>query len=418
MTTERDHGAWTTEEAWIETRKPLDQTSGLPAECYTDADFFALESERVFARSWVCIGTVDELEGRPGPSDDGPDRRAILARTVAGRSVIVTTDADDRSRGFHNACRHRGTALVDCDGSIGSTIRCPYHRWAYALDGRLIATPRFDDVPLADFDRADYPLHTVRIEAWGPLLFACLDDDVPPLADWLGDLPARLDGYQLGRWAVRDRATFTIDANWKLISENFQEYYHLPFVHPELAKVSPVADHYRFQGPGMYCGQCTTPVSGEDRDEWTAMPPADDLSPSDAASGRFIALFPNLLLSVLPNHAFAMILQPVAADRTIETGVWLIPPNACPTDDEFAATRDFWIEVNSEDIAIVERGQRGLGHAHYTPGRLSPRFEEPLHRFHNLVADRMTGIARIPGGDGGDHLDRHGSGVNPLPWEP
>ncbi|MEM7340133.1 MAG: RHO alpha subunit C-terminal catalytic domain-containing protein, partial [Actinomycetota bacterium] len=207
-----------------------------------------------------------------------------------------------------------------------------------------------------------------------------------------------------------------IDANWKLISENYQEYYHLPWVHPELSKVSRVEDHYRYQGSGMYCGQTTTPVSSDDRDDWTAMPPAPSLSASDAASGRFLALFPNVLFSVLPNHVFVMILDPVAPGRTIETGVWLVPPGSSPDEAAFATTRSFWIDVNNEDIDIVQRSQRGLTTATGTPpGRLSARFEEPLHRFHNMVADKMTGVARIPEGDPDDHTDRYGSGVNPIP---
>jgi phenylpropionate dioxygenase-like ring-hydroxylating dioxygenase large terminal subunit len=95
----------------------------------------------------------------------------------------------------------------------------------------------------------------------------------------------------------------------------------------------------------------------------------------------------------------------------------LLPPGSEDVPDEdFAVTRDFWLEVNGEDISIVQRGQAGLDSGGYTPGRLSPRFEEPLHRFHNMLADRMTGIARIPDGDLADDLPLLGTGINPLPW--
>ena len=106
----------------------------------------------------------------------------------------------------------------------------------------------------------------------GPLLFACLDPETPPLTTWLGDLPGRMGGYGLERWQPREHRRIDIDANWKLITENYQEYYHLPWVHPELAKVSRVRDHYRYQGAGMYCGQTTTPVRGDDRDDWLVLP--------------------------------------------------------------------------------------------------------------------------------------------------
>jgi len=70
----------------------------------------------------------------------------------------------------------------------------------------------------------------------------------------------------------------------------------------------------------------------------------------------------------------------------------------------------------SEDVDVVQRGQVGLNSGSYTPGRLSPRYEEPLHRFHNMLADRMIGISRIPDGDPGDDAPLLGTGVNPLPW--
>lgn len=90
------------------------------------------------------------------------------------------------------------------------------------------------------------------------------------------------------------------------------------------------------------------------------------------------------------------------------------------TEEAIAPTRQFWIDVNSEDIAIVERGQRGLVHGAVPPGPLAPRFEEPLHRFHNMLADHMTiddlGSLAVPSGDDPcNDADRWGSGVNPAP---
>jgi len=249
------------------------------------------------------------------------------------------------------------------------------------------------------------------------LVFACLDADTMPLDDWVGDLPERTNGYQLEQWHSVETQDIEIAANWKLISENFQEYYHLSWIHPELSKVSRVDDHYRYQGPGLYCGQTTTPVSAGERDGWTAMPPAIGLSESDAQSGRFLAIFPNVLLSILPNHVFVMVLQPIAPGRTIETCTFLLPPTtAHVSEQDFAGTRAFWFDINAEDIDIVERGQRGLSKGGFTPGRLSPRFEEPLHRFHNILADQFTGVRRVPEGDPNDHGPHLGTGVNPLPY--
>ena len=401
---------WTDDAAWAGTRAPLRRATGLDPAAYADERFFALEQELVFERAWVTIGLAGEV-AEPG---------RLLVRQVGQKSIIVTRGDDGEVRGFLNSCRHRGTELADADCDIAGTIRCPYHRWGYATDGSLKATPFFDEVPRDDFDRAAHGLMAVRVAAWGPLLFACLSDETPELDVWLGDLPERMAGYGFEDWRVEESAVLDIAANWKLISENFQEYYHLTWVHPELAKVSRVQDHYRYQGTGMYCGQTTTPVSGDDRDDWLVLPAAAGLDESDAASGRHIALYPNVIFSVLPNHVFVMRLDPIAPGLTRETCTFLLPPSTPElTGDELDATREFWFDVNNEDIDICQRSQRGLTRGKIPAGPLAPRFEEPLHRFHNMLADCMTadslaGIT-VPAGDDSSEESRLGTGPNPTP---
>ncbi len=400
---------WRDPSFWTGTRSDLRNSTGLHPWAYTNPNFFDDELVRVFETAWVCIGLA---------ADTSPGQ--ILVRTVGSRSILVTRDGDGVLHGHLNSCRHRGTELVEADCHVRDTIRCPYHKWGYNLDGSLKAAPRFDDVPRDDFDKADFGLVPVRVETWGVLLFACLSDETVPLVDWLGDLPERMAGYGLDDWQPRRSQRVDIAANWKLISENFQEYYHLTWVHPELSKVSRVEDHYRYQGPGMYCGQTTTPVSGDERDDWLSLPPADGLDESDAVSGRFVAIFPNVLLSVLPNHAFVMQLDPVSPGQTRETCTWLLPKSgADASDDAFEPIRRFWLDVNNEDIDIVERGQRGLTRGAVSAGPLAPRFEEPLHRFHRVLADHMVGLTgsdiSVPAGDDGSLESRLGAGANPTP---
>jgi len=407
---------------WADVRPQVWSALGLSPAVYADEAFFADEQTRLFGRAWTGVALADELS-RPG---------RLLVRSVAGKSVLLTRSGS-QLRGFMNTCRHRGTELAEADCDIGGIIRCPYHRWSYSTDGRLVAAPLFEASPPSDFDPADWRLVPVRVDTWGPIVFVCLDEETPPLDVWLGDLPERLAGYRLEGWQLADldgaTAKFDVGANWKLLVENFAEYYHLPWVHPKLAKVSRVKDHYRYQGPGMYCGQTTTPVSSDQHEDWAVLPPATGLGASDAASGRFVAVFPNVLLAVLPNHVFLVLLEPLSVGRTIEHCTFLFPPGAAPSPEDeegrqrlaeaFETTRRFWIDVNDEDIDICERVQRGVSRAGAPPGPMAPRFEEPLNRFHNMTADLMTlgSVADlvVPMGDRPGDVDLYGTKPNPMP---
>lgn len=404
-----DPALFTAESTYASTRLPVELASTLLPDAYTSPEFHALERERIFADAWVAVGFTDDVD-RPG---------ACVVVEVAGRSVIVTRNRDGALRAFHNVCRHRATKLLDPDArEVGrrGRIRCPYHSWTYDTDGRCLGTPLFDgsDVPAGEepvfdtsvakgFDRADHGLLEVAVDSWGFLLFVNLAADPVPLHTQLGDLPARFAGYRLAEWRPQRRRTYDIAANYKLVGENFMEYYHLPWVHPELNRVSRFTDHYRWQGPGMYTGMCTTPVSrNTDAGGWDGLRPLGSLTGHDAESGRFVWLFPSTALVVLPNHAFVLLCSPAGPARTVETAVLLSHPEAIDAPDAGAGLdqlEKFWDLVNRQDLEIVERVQEGIENPAYRGGRMCFRFEEPLHRFQNMVIDRMVGIDRVPDGD-------------------
>jgi len=377
---------WSRPEAWENIRGDVATSTTLPPAAYTDSDYFFQERAAIFGGGWCGIAMVDDVsQGR------------VVVRETADTSVIVTRNNRGDLRGYLNSCSHRGTELVEDDGEIDNVLRCPYHRWTFDLDGTLISTPLFDTESIEDFDPNVFGLQEIRVGAFAGVVWISLNPDVPDLVDWFGDLGDRLAGYGLERYEVRRSVTVNVQADWKLLTENFQEYYHLAWVHPELAKVSKVDDHYRFQGPGRYCGQTTTPISAGDNDEWTTLQNGSGLSSSDAESGRHIALFPNVMLTLLPNHACTFLLEPVEPGKSREHISWSTPYQ--PSPDDLDKLVDFWVLVNDQDIDICQKAQRGIERGRFKGGRLSPRFEEPLHRFYNMLADRFEGIERCPEGD-------------------
>jgi choline monooxygenase len=400
--------AFTSEETYAAIRRPVSVAETLPREAYTSDEFFAIERERVFMRGWVPIGCRDRLR----------DAGDVLVADVGGRSIVIARHPDGELRAFYNACRHRGTKLLDDGaGHVRRLIRCPYHSWTYDLDGQCVGTPLFtgSEIPaeqqpafdmseVEGFDRADYGLLRVAVESWGPLVFVNLDPDPGPLGAQLGDLPQRSAGYRLDDWQIASVGEYEIAANYKLIAENFMEYYHLPWVHPGLLKVSPIESHYRWQGPGMYTGFCTSPIASDTDDGgWQqGLPPIEGLDAVDGVSARFVWLFPNLALNILPNHLFVIHAQPVNPRFTRETTYLLTHSGSGDGEDAQQGVDQlvsFWDSVNREDIAIVERVQDGLDSTPFPGGRLCYRFEEPIHRFQNMIADRMVGIDRVPAGD-------------------
>lgn len=396
---------------YAQTREPTESALGITPDAYRLPEFFDIEKTQVFARNWVVVGPAERVKN---PGD-------IMVVEVAGQSVLITRDDSQELRAFYNVCRHRGTRLCEKSGAVKKHIVCPYHGWGYNLKGECIGTPLFDkganrrEIEMHDmshlkkFDKKDYGLLPVQVAQWGMLVFVCLNGNdlanrntpAPPLSAVVGDLPQRLANYRLDEWVVLREKTYEINCNWKLLFENAVEYYHLPWVHQRLAKTSKVSDHHRWQGTGMYCGICTSPVTATDDSGWLEMKNLPGLSETENNSGYFFGLFPNVIIFIMPSHAFVINAKPQAVDFTIED-TWLMAHPDCVSDASDSAienTMGFWDEVNLEDVDICQRVQQGISTQAYAGGRMCYHFEEPVHRFQNMVIDAMLGIRNIPEGD-------------------
>ena len=403
---------FTKPETYKNNRPDVSMAMTLIPDAYTSEAFYEMEQELVFAKSWVLVACLSDFK-KTGDT---------VVTTVAGQSVIVVKNKEGELNAFYNVCRHRGVQLVDAECShLNKMFRCPYHSWAYDFDGKCLGTPYFtnSDIPedqqgifdmtdVKQFDKSDYGLYPVRLERWGFMVFVNLDPEANPLLEQLGDLPERTMEYRLEEWEVVREKVYDIQSNYKLIGENFMEYYHLPWVHPELVKVSKMEDHYRWQGRGMYTGMTTWPISqNTDDGGWEGLPPVDFLSGTNDAAGRFIWLFPNTAVNLLPNHIVLLITEPDGPNRTIETLRLLAHPDSRKSPGAEQGIDDllgFWDTVNIQDVEIVEKVQKGLGIKAYDGGRMCYRFEEPLHRFHNMIIDRMVGVERVPEGDAEEQI--------------
>ncbi|WP_436791365.1 aromatic ring-hydroxylating oxygenase subunit alpha [Yinghuangia sp. YIM S10712] len=216
-------------------------------------EFHADEREAVFKRAWLNVGRVEELP-RPGSY-------FTKELEVAGTSLIVVRDKQGEVRAFHNICRHRGNKLVWQDyprEEVSGTVRqftCKYHGWRYGLDGACTFVQQESE--FFDLDKNAYGLVPVHCDVWAGFVFVNLAKEPPQsLREFLGPMITPLEGYPFDRMTERYDFRADIDCNWKIFLDAFQEYYHVPFLHPQEATPAArdkmtgfEAPHYQLDGP-------------------------------------------------------------------------------------------------------------------------------------------------------------------------
>ena len=236
----------------------------LPWSWYSDPDVLRREQERIFRRAWQYVGHTGRVR-------EVGDRFAAWA----GEIPVLVVRAEDGVRAFLNVCRHRGSLLVDGEGT-GKSVQCPYHAWTYDLDGSLRAAPRSDREP--EFDPEGLSLVPLRLETWGPFLFVNPDDEAPPLADTLGPVTELVPVDDL---VFHSRDDYDLAANWKIACENYLECYHCPVAHKGFSAAYDVdPDEYRLVRSSDHVLSQFAPSRGE-------------------GEGHFHFVWPNLKINVL-----------------------------------------------------------------------------------------------------------------------
>jgi phenylpropionate dioxygenase-like ring-hydroxylating dioxygenase large terminal subunit len=337
----------------------------LPYSWYTDPEILRRERERIFRPAWQYVGHTGQLQ-EPG----------YFAATAAGAPVVVTRDRDGVLRGFVNVCRHRGSQLVEGEGRR-ETLQCPYHAWTYGLDGSLRAAPRSEEEP--EFPQDELGLVPVAVDTWGPFVFANAGLDPEPLADALGSLPAQVAelGLDVDSLVHHSRWEAKVDANWKIVTENFLECYHCQVAHPgfsELIDVSP--DAYVLSTDGRLSTQ---------HGPLRTQAPGDELP-----RAQFHFAWPNLGINIFGGHPNISIgpIVPLTPERTYRFLDYFFGPDV----------EDAWIDdllafddqVGREDRTLVERVQRGVGSGALEHGVVMGRSEQLIAHFQTLTAAALA----------------------------
>ena len=382
-------------------RRPVEKAGGLPGAAYTSQEFFELEQEQFFPRTWMGVGFECDI---PKPGDAMP----IM---VGKLPIILVRNKTGQIKAFHNVCRHRATLVLTEPGKGLTSLTCPYHAWAYDLDGKLKAIPYFDGTKNGrntDLDWSKYGLVPVRCAVWQHWIFVNMDGNAPSIEQHVASIAELLDGYDIGATNVGHREDWEFRANWKLQNDNWETYHHVwvhkgffsnigfdldlvdkkPWTRPVQAKHLVTL----IRGPGA-------PGYGQWGDTNLPLIP---ITPNTVRQSTISIIFPNVAVTVSANHIVSIITEPLAPDRTIAKQAFFFVGDAAH-DRRHARPRknilDMWLGVSrspkgrdglqSQDFGIWEAQQIARQSPVADKVLFSPVWEGNIHHFHNELIDHL-----------------------------
>lgn len=362
---------------------PLERAVSADPRLYWNEDIAALEEEAIFRRDWVCPGLAAEI---PNPGD-------YLTFTIARDPIFCIRDKSGEIKTFSNVCRHRMMQLLEGTGCT-SRIVCPYHAWTYSLEGKLIGAGHMDRTE--GFDKKSVCLPDIRTEIWNGWIYVTLNPDATPVAEALAPLHDVVSRYGMENYVPVVQEEHVWTTNWKLLTENFMEGYHLPVAHkatvgawfPVEKTVFPeeVYDAFTYQ-TFMKTGNATY---GQ------AHPDNTRLEGGWRNTSVLPTVFPTHMYVLAPDHLWYLSLRPRGVGKVdVRFGVAI-----APEVDEmlgFADERTAWVEelitffehVNTEDRQVVEGIYAGSRSAQAAPGPLS-WLEREIHDFQKYLSRRLS----------------------------
>jgi len=343
----------------------------LPSSLYTNPAVFAVEREKIFARTWQVVGRAHQVAN---PGD-------YFTTELVGEPLLVVRGGDRILRGFYNVCRHRAGPPAEGCGSR-KLFRCGYHGWTYGFDGSLISATEMEGVE--GFRPEEFALAAVRVEEWFNLIFVNLDCEAQPLRESLGELLPQAEKFPFSTMKLFERRTYDMKCNWKTYVDNYLEGYHLPSVHPGLNReldynayvVEPYARHVRQFSSirGAQPGDATPRRYQEAREDLTT---------------DYFWIFPNWMLNCYPDNVSLNIVLPLEPERSLAIFEWYLSEG----DHASAAAKasvEFSDQIQIEDAGICEAVQKNLRSRSYTRGRFSVKQEKGVHAFHRMYGEMMA----------------------------
>jgi phenylpropionate dioxygenase-like ring-hydroxylating dioxygenase large terminal subunit len=360
----------------ISLQESLQKGRTLPASWYHAADVYQLEQERIFADAWHYVCLVHDVQN-PGE---------FFTCKIGAVPVVVLRDLEHNLRAYVNVCGHRGAEVVLEEKGCRKTLQCHYHAWTWGLDGQLRGAPSSHKQPC--FNKADYPLTALHVRALGPFVFVALSQNPIPWQTLIADFPEKLQSLGVDWMSLkkRGRKVYNIQANWKVVTENFLECYHCPVSHPGFCDVIDI-DQYHVNTYGYFSMQ-KGPMTPKAREEWQRTSQGLEV-------GVYNYLWPHFMVNFYPGkgNASTNLLIPQGPHNTLAIYEFFYNDDVSHEQaEQLTALID---QTQIEDVVICESVQRGLMSGYYHQGQLMQHVENGIQHFQSLVCQALERNDRI-----------------------
>lgn len=378
----------------------------LPQAAYYSQEWFDKEMATLFSNTWQFAGLVEDVK----------DAGDFITVKAGLNNLIVLKTESGNLKSFHNMCRHRGTPILETAGKSKKMITCPYHDWVYNTEGDLISVPEKS----TEFTHLSHPLKDcglnlkpAQVGVFKGMIFVHPDFEAPSLAEYFKGL----EGY-LGPHRVEELIEYrpnngekvyseVVQANWKLVAENYMDHYHLAHLHKDTlnmynhkqAKFGWVGDHYWFYEP-------LASTYAKKLHELSPYPIIPSI-PENQMGAYVPWFFPNIGISESESTWSTFHLEPIAPNQTrisIRTKVADVAGGQWISQYLKSSLNDFWRTekkgshhaepLNSgdfmqEDVFVCEQLQKSLMSPYFEVGAWAKRGEQAILEFQKRVLKAM-----------------------------
>ncbi len=361
----------------------LDEACTVPPAIYSSEEIARLEQERIFSQEWLCPGLAADI---PNPGD-------YITYTVAGQPIYVIRGRDGSVRSYANVCLHRMMTLLPDRGNC-KRITCPYHGWTYDTDGRVIGAGHMGGRD-PEFDKKGYRLPEIRTELWQGWIYVTLNPQAASVAQRLAELEPQVARYRLDKYVSVALQDHHWNTNWKLLTENFMEGYHLPVAHRETVGAWFPVDATKFPEKVYDNFTWQTFEKDETAKYGRASPENKHLDGVWRYTSLMPTVFPSHMYVLAPDHMWYLTLRPDGVNHVHVRFGLAVAPEVYEAlgeqrQDWLDTTLKFFDRVNAEDKFVVEGIHRGSSSPLARSGPFS-WLEREIHDFARYLDGRLNG---------------------------